>query len=146
MAPQLPATAWTAILADLPLFSGLSKRQVRKIANLATMRRYRPLQPVVRKGDRGDAFFVIVEGTLLARLPGRRPIPLRKGDFFGEMSLLDGAPRTATVEVDQGDEVLVMRLGRASFLKTLEREPKIALALLAVVAGRLRAAERSPLG
>jgi CRP-like cAMP-binding protein len=71
---------------------------------------------------------------------------LRKGDSFGELALLDGAPRTVTVEVDPGDEVLTMWVGRSTFVKMLEREPKIAVVLLKTMAGRLRASEKSGSG
>ena len=69
---------------------------------------------------------------------------LKAGDAFGEMALLDGTPRTATVEAQT--EVLAMLLGRSAFLKTLEAEPKIALAIMRTLAERLRKANLSPTG
>ena len=53
------------------------------------------------------------------RKPGKRSVKLRRGDFFGELALLDAAPRTATVEAES--EVLTMRLGRTAFQKVLEQ-------------------------
>ncbi len=143
MSTQLPATEWIDRLVELPLFSDLPKRHVRKIASLAIMRRYQPRDVVVRAGSRGDGFFIVLEGVLVVKRLGKPDVRLNKGDSFGELALLDGAPRTVTVEVDPGDEVLTVWLGRSSFAKMLEREPKIAVALLKTMAGRLRASEES---
>jgi CRP/FNR family cyclic AMP-dependent transcriptional regulator len=146
MSSQLPATEWIDRLVELPLFSDLPKRQVRRIAALAIMRRYQPRDVVVRAGSPGDGFFVVLEGVLLVKRVGKPDVRLRKGDSFGELALLDGAPRTVTVEVDPGDEVLTMWVGRSTFVKMLEREPKIAVVLLKTMAGRLRASEKSGSG
>ena len=116
---------WAAVLADLPLFDGLSKRQLGKIAGLGVARRLPPLTSIVTKGDTGDAFFVIITGKAVVRRTGRRNVPLGPGDFFGEMALLDGAPRTATVEATS--EVEVMLIPRSAFRKMLRSEPAIAV-------------------
>ena len=134
--------SWTDVLGDVPLFSGLSKRQLNAIAKVAQSRRFPRFTTIVRAGERGDTFFVILDGTVLVKAPGKRAIRLAPGDFFGEMALLDDAPRSATVETQ--DEVLTMLLGRSAFSKMLAKEPKIAIALLRTLAQRLRTAERSP--
>ena len=143
MSTRLPATDWIDRLVDLSLFSDLPKRHVRKIAALAIMRRYQPRDVIVRAGGPGDGFFVLLEGFVVVKRVGKPDVRLNGGESFGELALLDGAPRTATVEVVPGDEVLTMWLGRSSFLKMLEQEPKIAIGLLKTMAGRLRAAEKS---
>jgi CRP/FNR family transcriptional regulator, cyclic AMP receptor protein len=126
---------WAAVLADVPLFAALSHRHLRRIARLAAPVRHRRHSRIVREGERGDAFYVLIDGEASVIGRGRR-IHLRPGDFFGEMALLDGAPRSATIEAET--DVLVMRIGRAPFAKMLESEPKIALAILRELAGRLR--------
>jgi CRP-like cAMP-binding protein len=133
---------WADVLAEIPLFAGLSKRQLRKIAALAKTRRYARFTPIVRAGDAGDSFYVILDGEALVKPPGKRGVRLKAGDSFGEMALLDGAPRAATVEAQT--EVFAMLLGRKAFGKMIEAEPKIAVALLRTLAERLRASERSP--
>jgi CRP/FNR family transcriptional regulator, cyclic AMP receptor protein len=141
VATQTMGREWLKVLAEVPLFAGLSRRQLGHVGKVARPHRVRRLTKIVREGDRGDAFYVILDGTASVRQPGRRPITLRTGEFFGELALLDGAPRTATVEAQ--DEVLTMRIGRTDFVKMLEREPKVAVAMLAAIASRLRAAQRS---
>jgi len=133
---------WTDVLSDVPLFSGLSKRHLNKIAEVAGSRRFPRYTTIVRAGERGDKFFVILDGTVLVKPPGKRAVRLTAGDSFGEMALLDDAPRSATVEAQ--DEVFVMLFGRSEFGKMLAREPKIAVALLRTLAQRLRAVESSP--
>jgi CRP/FNR family transcriptional regulator, cyclic AMP receptor protein len=132
---------WADILGEIPLFAGLSKRHLNKIAGLAKTRRYARFTNIVREGERGDSFYVILDGTVLVKPSGKRSVRLKAGDWFGEMALLDGAPRTATVEAQ--DEVLVMVLGRAAFQKAVTADPKMAMVLLRTLAERLRASERS---
>jgi CRP/FNR family transcriptional regulator, cyclic AMP receptor protein len=142
MKTEAMGRGWTDVLSDVPLFSGLSKRHLNRIAEVAKSRRYSRYSTIVRAGDPGDAFFVILDGTVLVKTPGKRPKRLAAGDSFGEMALLDDAPRSATVDAD--DEVLVMLLGRKAFNRILEKEPKISMALLRTLAKRLRAAQNSP--
>jgi CRP-like cAMP-binding protein len=133
--------AWADVLATVPLFSGLSQRHLRKVAGKASMKRFAPLTSIVRVGEPGDAFFIILDGSASVRRPGKRAVKLGAGDFFGELALLDAAPRSATVEADS--EVLTMRLGRSAFQKVLESEPKVALAMLRAVAARARETSQS---
>ncbi|HEY3766293.1 MAG TPA: cyclic nucleotide-binding domain-containing protein [Gaiellales bacterium] len=133
---------WADVLGEIPLFAGLSKRHLNKLAALGKTRRYARFTPIVREGDRGDAFFVILDGEALVKPVGKRSVRLKPGDWFGEMALLDGAPRAATVEAQT--EVFAMLLGRTAFLKTVQAEPKIALAMMQTLAQRLRSSERSP--
>jgi CRP-like cAMP-binding protein len=133
------AKAWAGVLATVPMFQGLSPRHLRKVAEQATIKRFAPSASIVRTGDAGDAFYVILDGVASVRRPGRRTIKLRPGDFFGELALLDAAPRVATVEAES--EVLTIRLGRTAFQRVLEREPKVAVAMLRTLAARMRAAE-----
>jgi CRP-like cAMP-binding protein len=133
---------WLATLAEVPLFDGLSKRHLRRIAKLARIRRFAPGSAIVRAGDAGTAFFVLLDGAARVVPTGRRARRLHAGDSFGEMALLDGAPRSADI-VAEG-EVLTLTIGRSSFAKLLRTEPALAQALLRTLAARLRAAERSP--
>jgi CRP/FNR family transcriptional regulator, cyclic AMP receptor protein len=128
--------AWADALSTVPLFGDLSQRHLKKVAAKATLKRYAPLTPIVRAGDPGDAFYIILDGSASVRKTGKRAVKLGPGDFFGELALLDAAPRNATVESDEN--VLAMRLGRAAFTKVLESEPKVAIAMLRGLAARSR--------
>jgi CRP/FNR family transcriptional regulator, cyclic AMP receptor protein len=124
------------MLAEIPLFAELSRRHVGKVASCASTKRFAAGSPLVRVGQSATVFYVILDGEVRVEVPGR-PVTLRTGDFFGEMALIDGEPRSATV-VAVGD-VYALLLSRSKFLKLLEGEPKIALAIMATLTGRLRA-------
>ena len=127
------------MLAGVPLFATLSGRHVRRVAALAKLRRFERGVPVVVAGRPGDAFYVILDGEVSVGVPGRRRTRLGPGDYFGEMSLIDGSPRSATVTAD-GD-VLLLEIGRTAFARLLKEEPAITLALLKALAARVRASE-----
>jgi CRP/FNR family transcriptional regulator, cyclic AMP receptor protein len=133
---------WIPVLADVPLFASLSRRQLKRVASLARTRRFASGTPIVRKGDPGSAFFVLLDGEARVIASRGRVRRLRAGDFFGEMALLDDSPRSAHVVAD--GEVLAMTISRSAFCKLLRSEPAIAVELLRTLASRLRAAERSP--
>jgi CRP-like cAMP-binding protein len=132
---------WLDTLAEVPLFSGLSKRHLRRIAKLARIRRFAPGSTIVRTGDPGRSFYVLLDGKAkVIRVDGRSH-RLGIGDYFGEMALLDDAPRSAAVVADGA--VLALTIDRPGFTKLLRAEPALAQALLRTLAARLRAAERT---
>jgi len=129
------------ILARVPLFSGLSAKQLRRVAGLAEEVRYMEGAAVVKEGEDGDSFFVIVEGEAkVVRKDGRVLNRLLPGDFFGEISLLDGGKRTASVVSETPMRMLM--LDRRSFARMLKEEPGIASKMLRELATRLRRMER----
>jgi CRP/FNR family transcriptional regulator, cyclic AMP receptor protein len=133
------AKDWARVLAALPLFSKCSKRQLRTVARLARFEESPSGQIVIQAGDAPDAFYLILSGRARVLLkPQARALGV--GDYFGEMGLIDGEPRSATV-VAVG-HLQVMKLPRRPFLKLLEQEPGISIAMLAELAGRLRRVER----
>ena len=92
---------------------------------------------IVTAGEPGNDFFVVLDGAAsILRPDGFRPIAIGPGSCFGEMSLIDGGDRTATVVATT--DVLCLRLARGPFQKMLKNEPVIALALLEEFAGRIR--------
>jgi CRP-like cAMP-binding protein len=110
------------------------------LADVATDGRYRPFTTIVREDTPGDTFFAIVEGQANVVRGTRTAAKLNPGDFFGEISLIDGGPRTASVVAQTA--LLTMRLSRPAFYKMLKMEPKIGVAILQEVARRIREREK----
>jgi CRP-like cAMP-binding protein len=133
--PSKMGPEWVPVLQGVPLFANLSKRHLRRVANLAEPVRFEANTAIVRIGARGDAFFVIIDGEASVKAPTgvQRLGPL---DFFGEMALIDGEPRSATVEAES--EMLTMKIARDPFLKLLQREPDIALGVMKELVKRVR--------
>ena len=122
------ALGWLSTLSDVPLFQALSKRHLGRVLRLAELRRYAPGATVVRVGAQGDAFHIVLDGRAEARPPVGRKRELAAGDFFGELALLDGAPRAATVVAL--DDLTTARLPRAAFLRLVRSEPTVARGIL----------------
>ena len=127
-------------LAAVPLFSQLPKRTLSKLGRAITERRYKDGQTIVKQGDTADAFFIIEKGRVeVLGGSGKKTTKLnelRAGAFFGEMALIDGAPRTATVRAIAETDCLV--LPRRAFMAELRANPKIAVAMLPVLSMQFR--------
>jgi CRP-like cAMP-binding protein len=133
------------VLGEVPLFTGLPTRYVRKIASLGIVARFDANTPIVNAGDPGEAFYVILSGRAKVRRGrGRAAADLGPGAYFGEMALVDGAPRSATIVAETETACLV--LARKPFAKILKDEPAVALRLLRGLAARVREVEASPAG
>jgi cAMP-dependent protein kinase regulator len=132
---------WLADLAAVPLFNGLPKRHQRQIAKLARVRRFTAGSSIVRAGEPANSFYVLLDGKAKVVRAGSRSRRLGSGDYFGEMALLDDAPRSADVVADS--DLLTLTIERSGFLKLLRADPVIAQALLRTLAVRLREAESS---
>jgi CRP/FNR family transcriptional regulator, cyclic AMP receptor protein len=129
------------LLAQVPLFEGLSRRHLKQIAERADEISFREKETIVQAGQQGGTFFIIVEGEVRVVRGDRTIARAGPGEFFGEISLLDGGPRTASVIADT--PVVAIRLFKASFDRVVREEPRVAGKILAVVARRLREAERT---
>ena len=129
------------LLAQVPLFEGLSRRHLKQIAEHADEISFREREIIVEAGQRGGTFFVIVEGEVRVVRGDRTIARVGPGEFFGEISLLDGGPRTASVIAET--PVVAIRLFKASFDKVVREEPSVAGKILAAVARRLREAEKT---
>jgi CRP-like cAMP-binding protein len=129
------------LLRSIPLFAGLSPKEHDTIAALAEIRTYATRKRVVTQGDPARALFAVVRGRLkvVSSGPDGRDAVLGimgKGEVFGEVALLDGGPRSATVTALEPCELLIIE--RDAFMTFLERSPSVAVKLLKVLAGRLR--------
>jgi CRP/FNR family cyclic AMP-dependent transcriptional regulator len=129
------------LLAQVPLFEGLSRRHLKQIAERADEISFRDKETIIEADEPGGTFFVIVEGEVKVMRGNRVIARAGPGEFFGEISLLDGGPRTASVVADS--PVIAIRLFKSSFDKLVTQEPKVATKILAAVARRLREAERT---
>ena len=129
------------LLAQVPLFEGLSRRHLKQIAEHADEISFRRGETIVEADQPGGTFFVIVEGEVRVVRGDRTIARVGPGEFFGEISLLDGGPRTASVIA--ATPVVAIRLFKASFDKVVREEPRVAGKILAAVARRLREAEKT---
>ena len=127
----------TARLAAVPIFSGCSRKELAIIARAAKPVAHKAGAVIAREGERGIGLFLILEGTCTVSIGGRKKSTLGPGQFFGEIALLDGGPRTATVAADT--DVRLLGLTEWMFRGLLAEHPSIALKTLESVAGRLRA-------
>ena len=126
-------------LGAVPLFRGLSKKQLRRISSLMT-RVDRPAgQVLTSEGKSGNEFFIVLEGEVEVR-QGDRVIATRgPGDYLGEIALLDDRPRTATVVATTPVSVEV--LSRREFMSLLAEAPELSEQIMATVAQRLADSE-----
>ena len=134
-----------SLLQSVPIFSDLSPVDLNKIAERMIKRTYTKGQMILLEDDLGQTFFVIAEGSVkITRLSddGREVIlaMLGESDFFGEMSLLDGAGRSANVVALESSEVLT--LARNDFLEILEEYPKISISFLEELTQRIRKSDQ----
>jgi CRP-like cAMP-binding protein len=127
-------------LAHVPMFSDLSKRQLHRLAAATDELAFEPGQIVVREGDPGETLFVVLSGEAKVMRGRRRVGEVVPGDFFGELSAIDGGPRTASVVAVTPFQVL--RLFRRTLRELIDDEPKVTLKLLDGVVRRLRQVER----
>jgi CRP/FNR family cyclic AMP-dependent transcriptional regulator len=133
-----PATVQA--LAATDLFSSLSKRSLDRVAASARTVHHAAGKQITAEGDSGVGFHLIVDGTASVTVGGASRAEIGPGRYFGEISLIDGGPRSASVTALT--DVTTVSLVTWDFNPILESEPEIARALLLVMCKRLRAAER----
>jgi CRP/FNR family cyclic AMP-dependent transcriptional regulator len=125
-----------ASLSNVPLFASLTTRQLRSLAKTATEDAYEPGVTILREGGHTQSFFVILEGTAKVvrsdRTVGRRS----EGEYFGEVSMIDLRPRSATVIAETAMRCLVLH--RDDLRKLVTNDPRVAWSLLQALASRLR--------
>jgi CRP-like cAMP-binding protein len=124
------------LLGKVWLFERCSNRELDELQNAATEMQFPAGKNLTTQGELGRHFMVIVEGEAEVTRDGTHIAVLGEGSFFGEMSLLDGQPRTATVTTLQPTRVLM--LTAAAFNGALATMPSVDRKMLTVLAGRLR--------
>ncbi|NLW32173.1 MAG: Crp/Fnr family transcriptional regulator [Fibrobacter sp.] len=133
------------ILAKVPLFANLAVDELQAISSIMVTRKYKQEQIIVREDDEAHTFFIIVSGTVHVAVltsEGKQSIlaTLHKGEFFGEMAVLDGERRSASVIA--ADECTLIMLYRKSFMEILSQYPRIAIQMLIEMSKRLRRSNR----
>ena len=126
-------------LATVPLFSALSRTELRQVVQSAEELDVDAGYELVKEGRVGREFFLILSGQAVVRRGGRKVVTLGPGQWFGELALIDNEPRSATVVAATDMKLLV--LGQAEFGGLLDSIPGIAAKLLNGMAHRLRAAD-----
>lgn len=129
--------AYLAHLQRVPLFSGCSRDELRKVSRRITGLPVVAGHTLVNEGERGQEFFVIVDGRARVSRRGRDVGELGPGDFFGELALLADAPRNATVTAVTPMEAIV--LSRREFEAALADAPRLTRRIMAGMATRLAA-------
>jgi len=126
-------------LARVPIFENCSAEEIASIAAAARESVFAPGQIIVTQGTPGQTFYLIIAGRVSIERDGSPLGSFVAGDFFGEMSLLDSAPRSATIRAVE--ETACLMLSGWDFRALLERTPSIAIKLLEVLSRRLRVAD-----
>ena len=128
-------------LSSVPLFSGFSQKQVRLVAESGREYKYKAGTIIVEDGSVGVGFYMVLNGRVEVRKGSRVLARLSNGQYFGEMSLIDGEPRSADVFAVQPTECFT--LSTQVFYSLIKRHPELALLMLKELAKRLRAAQSS---
>ena len=131
-------------LEEVSLLEGCSQRQLRSVARIAEVIEVPAGTVLARAGQSGDQFFLILDGSARVDVSPRKRAKLKPGDYFGEMSLLDGGPRSATVTADTPLRLLVIQ--RRDFATLLREAPDLTQSLLATLSKRVRQAEQAVSG
>jgi CRP/FNR family transcriptional regulator, cyclic AMP receptor protein len=126
-------------LAQVPLFSACSRKDLQLVAKRAEDVKVEAGKELVSEGSAGTEFFVIIDGTATVSRHGQKVAQLGPGNFFGDLALLDKAPRNATVKAETPMELVV--LGQREFAGLIDDVPEFAHKLLAGLARRLRQAD-----
>lgn len=134
----------TSLLKQVSFFKDLSNGDIRKIFSIAGIKIYGPGQMVFAKADMGNTFFIVKTGRIkiFTAVGGKKKTfaYLKKGDFFGEMSLLGGKVRSASAQAVEESELFV--ISRKNFKRLILENPDFSLKLLHTLADRLHKANK----
>jgi hypothetical protein len=128
-------------LQRVPLFSGFNEDELRRVAELSRIVEAPAGTVVTQIGEPGDSFFIIIDGAVGVRTPVGAGSELHPGDFFGEMSLLDGEPRSATIVATTDLRLLIV--DRSHFWRLLDETPDLVRRILTILSRRVRRLEQT---
>jgi CRP-like cAMP-binding protein len=127
-----------AAIAAVPLFAGLSDRELLSILSSTRAMDFQPGASIVTEGETGKGFFVVTKGRTSVKVSGAAVATLDEGSYFGEMAALDGGPRAATITAETA--VTTLELTPSSLRRILDREPAVARSIFAELRRRLEEA------
>jgi CRP-like cAMP-binding protein len=131
----LRSDAKVKLISKVPLFAGLSKRELQQVASIADEIDFGPGKVLTREGEPGREFFILLEGSAEVTRKGKVLATRRGGEFFGEIALMCSVPRVATVTTTEPTRALVVT--ERDFRALVKRTPEIALKVLEAVGQRL---------
>ena len=147
LGPVHTARSIEDVLRRVPLFASLSEEEVKSLARIGKQQQVKAGELIICEGEPGESLYVLLSGG--AAVSQRRPdldeatiALVRPGDFFGEIALLDGGPRTASVTASAPSELFV--IGRTEFLALLQRSPRFLADVLLALSSKLRGGEPLP--
>ena len=126
------------LLKEVPLFEGCSKKELSLLGDIAEETHYSAGQTICQEGDPGLGLSLIIDGNARVEIQKRARRRMGPKSFFGDVALLDGGPRSATVIAET--DVILLNVPAWSFKALLKEEPQIAVKMLPVLAHRLRSA------
>jgi CRP-like cAMP-binding protein len=129
-------------LEKVPILAECTRRQLRAVAAISKVIEVPAGTLLTRTGEPGEEFFLIIDGSAVVEISPRKRRRLGPGDFFGEMSLLDGGPRSATVQAETDARLLV--IVRRNFQALLGEVPDLTQKILTTLSRRVRALEQPP--
>ena len=132
------------VLAYVPLFRGLTRKQLKHLAGLMDVADYMADAAIVREGTKGDAFYVVLKGQAAVTSNDRFLARVVPGDHFGEIAAVDGGLRSATVTSETPMQLGVMT--RKALMKALRDDPELSYALMAEMALMIRRASKDAYG
>jgi len=134
---MLRRNAKVDLLRRAPLFQRCSKRELEQVATLADEIDFPPGKMLTKEGEPGREFFVLIEGSADVSRRGRKINTMRAGDFFGEIALVTGQPRTATVTATATSPLRALVLTDRGFKSLLRSSPAMQQKVLEALADRL---------
>lgn len=129
------------LLSTVDLFAGVPRRQLKKLVGLGRETEHRAGQALASEGLGALAFHLVLAGEASVHLDGKEVRRLQGGDYFGEISMIDGRPRSASVVAET--PLRTFAINRTDFLALLDAEPSVGRSLLEGLCARLRAVEAS---
>ncbi len=129
------------LISKVSLFSELSQKDLKSIAKSGTERKFTIGDIIVKEGETGVGFYLILDGTVEVRKKKKTLSTLTTGDFFGEMGLIDDQPRSA--DVVAVSPTVTFCLSPWTFLGIIKGNPNVSVGMMKVLVGRLRATDRA---
>lgn len=139
---MMPTVEKVLFLKGVPLFAGVPTRNLVQVAGIAGEVLCAPEEPIITEGEQGNAMFLIVEGEVVIHRGEHRLATLRVQDCFGEMSILDNEPRSASATATT--DCLLLKVDQDHFHAILNQNADVAMAIIRTLTRRLRTTDVKP--